>query len=324
MHLSLEQTLCHMANSLYSRIFSLFRQLSPFKPVGFHSHTKRNTSMLLSTTRNARLEQTSSLSYELSPTMQRYGGELIYHGRDEDGVLEVVDTYGIRALHFGTSPRQSALSLSNPQRLELAYIRAMLSPLLFIGEPSRVLLVGLGGGSLAKFLLEQFPTCRVEAVERRPGVVEIAHRYFSLPRSEHLTVHVADACEQVASLIQSHEQIFDLILVDAYDDWGMDPSVNAQDFLGGCARLIRPQGALAMNLWGTHPMALKQSTLLLRSCFPCNTLKLAVPNRGNIIGLGLGEALDPSKRKQLEPKAHELEIQLGLEMPYFLRNLRPL
>ena len=264
----------------------------------------------------------ASFRYDSNPMMQRYGGELIYHSRDEDGVIEVVDTYGIRALHFGTSPRQSALSLNNPHRLELAYIRAMLSPLLFIGDPARALLVGLGGGSLARFLLEQFPDCRVEAVERRAGVAEIAHAYFGLPRVERLTVHIADACERIASLVQDRTQAFDLILVDVYDHLGMDTSINVLEFLGGCARLLHPQGALSMNLWGTHPVALKQSINLLRTCFPGNALKLAVPNRGNVIGLGLGEAIDPSKRKQLEPKARELEFRTGLEMPYFLRNLR--
>ena len=256
--------------------------------------------------------------------MQRYGGELIYHSRDEDGVLEVVDTYGVRALHFGTSPRQSAQLLSDPQRLELPYVRAMLSPLLFIGNPGRVLLVGLGGGSLAKFLLEQFPDCQVEAVERRAGVVDIAHGFFGLPHAEGLTVHVADACEFVAKLARRQARLFDLILIDAYDHLGMDASINALDFLGGCAGLLQPQGVLSMNLWGTHPVALKQSMNLLRTCFPGNTLKLTVPNRGNIIGLGLGDETDPSKRKQLAPKARELEFRTGLEMSYFLRNLRPL
>lgn len=271
-----------------------------------------------------RLPLLTSGKHDLDQTVRRYGGELIYHARDEDGVLEVVDTYGIRALHFGTSPRQSALSLTNPDRLELPYIRAMLSPLLFIGDPGKVLLVGLGGGSLAKFLLEQFPDCRIEAVERRAGVVAIAHAYFGLPKVERLAVHIADACEQIASLAAQRAQEFDLILVDVYDHAGMDTSVNVLEFLDGCARLLHPQGVLSMNLWGTHPAALKQSTHLLRICFPGNALKLAVPSRGNIIGLGLGEAIDSSKLKQLEPKARELEFRTGLEMPYFLRNLRPL
>jgi spermidine synthase len=255
--------------------------------------------------------------------MQRYGGELIYHGRDEDGALEVVDAYGIRALHFGSWPKQSALSLANPERLELPYIRAMLSPLLFIDNPQRVLVIGLGGGSLTRFLLEQFPSCEIDAIERRAGVVEIAHTYFGLPRSERLRVQVADGCEHVELLSQQTSQIYDLLLVDAYDHQGMDFSINTPEFFEACSRLLQPLGVVALNLWGSHPVAFKRSCTLLNNYFAERAFRLAVPNRGNVIGLGLGEHTLPSSLKQLQPKARDLEFRTGLEMPYFLRNLRP-
>jgi spermidine synthase len=256
--------------------------------------------------------------------LRRYGGDLIFHRRDNEGVLEVVDTHGVRALHFGTSPRQSAMSLKQPERVELAYVRAMLSPLLFMDEPQNVLLVGLGGGSLAKFLLDKFRCCQVQAIERRAGVVDVAHEYFGLPCDERLTVQIADASLQVLEMAQNETLGFDLVLVDAYDHLGMDASVNATGFFSACARLLRPQGVLAMNLWGTHPVSLKQSIALLKSSFPGRAMRLAVPNRGNVIGLGLGEAVDTFNEKLLLPHARRLEVLTGLEMAYFLRNLRTL
>ncbi|MDD5034204.1 MAG: fused MFS/spermidine synthase [Methylococcaceae bacterium] len=255
--------------------------------------------------------------------LQRYGGELIHSSRDEDGILEVVDVHGVRALHFGTTPRQSAMSLVDPQRLELAYIRAMLSGLLFVPEPERVLLVGLGGGTLAKFLLANYPLCQVDAVERRPAVKEIAHTYFALPRDERLRVQIADACRYLQELTRETQGEYDLILADVYDHIGMDPSVNAEDFFYACSQLIRPQGVFSMNLWGTHHASLKCSIGLLKICFPGSKFSLAVPNRGNIIGLGLG-AQAGGDLKKLDLNARQLEVRLGLEMPYFLRNLRPL
>jgi spermidine synthase len=254
--------------------------------------------------------------------MQRYGGELIYHGRDAEGVFEVVDTHGVRSLHFGTAPKQSALSIQHPNRLELAYVRAMLSALLFIEDPVKVLLIGLGGGTMARFLLGQFPGCRVDAVERRAGVVEIAHAYFGLPRTARLDVHVGEANQRVASLASQRAGFYDMILIDAYDHLGMDSSVNALDFLDDCVVLLHPKGVLGMNLWGSHPVSLKQSLVLLRTCFAGTALRLAVPNRGNVIGLGLGKQTAAVKLKQLEPRARELEVRTGLEMPYFLRNFK--
>lgn len=257
-----------------------------------------------------------------SHSLQRYGGELIYSDRDQDGVMEVVETHGVRALHFGSPSRQSALSLRDPQRLELAYIRAMTAPLLFVHAPRTALLIGLGGGSLAKFLWEQFPDCRVEVIERRPGVTKIAHRFFYLPRDERLNLCVADATLAVKPLIERAPNSFDLIMIDAYDEKGMDGALNQTAFFLDCERLLHPLGALSINLWSSHPLALKRSLGLLKSHFPGKAFKLDVPGRGNVIGVGLGKDVDGFFPKRLEPRARELEFNTGLEMNYFLRNLR--
>jgi len=260
----------------------------------------------------------------LTSAMGRYGGTLIHCRRDHYGVLEVVDTHGVRSLHFGTRPRQSAMSLAEPDRLELAYVRAMLSALIFTAEPERILLLGLGGGSLARFLLAHYPNCRIDAVERRADVAQIAHNYFGLPQDARLTVHIAEACGYTETEAERNEETYDLLLIDAYDHQGMDRSVNAEEFFRACAGLLRPQGALAMNLWGTHHVALKHSTGLLRACFPGKSFRLAVPNKGNVIGLGLGNEIATPCVKNLSAKAEALAVQLGLEMQYFLRNLRGL
>jgi spermidine synthase len=63
----------------------------------------------------------------------------------------VVDNGPRRFLHFDFGAIQSVMELSNPVRLALAYTRKMMAFLLFNRTPKRILLLGLGGGSLAKF-----------------------------------------------------------------------------------------------------------------------------------------------------------------------------
>jgi spermidine synthase len=79
--------------------------------------------------------------------MQKYDGVLIHRTEDRDGIIEVVEGTTARSMRFGTSAKQSCMSLIDPNRLELPYIRAMLSCLLFNSDPQTVLIVGLGGGS---------------------------------------------------------------------------------------------------------------------------------------------------------------------------------
>ncbi len=77
------------------------------------------------------------------------------------------------------------MRLARPNDLELAYTRSMMAFLLFNAAPRRVLMVGLGGGSLAKFIYHRLP----EAVYARcwrstRDVVAIARRFFQVPAAD--------------------------------------------------------------------------------------------------------------------------------------------
>ena len=114
--------------------------------------------------------------------MRLYGdGRLVHQAQSDEGVIEVVDSGDSRSLHFGTHPRQSSMRISDPAYLDLSYTQAMMGALLLNPVPRRVLIVGLGGGSLVKFLLHHFPRCQIDVVEYRQDVIDVAHQFFGLP-----------------------------------------------------------------------------------------------------------------------------------------------
>jgi spermidine synthase len=63
----------------------------------------------------------------------------------------ILDCGSRRFLHLDLNAIQSAMQINDPNRLSLAYTRKMMAFLLFKPAPARILLLGLGGGSLAKF-----------------------------------------------------------------------------------------------------------------------------------------------------------------------------
>ena len=71
--------------------------------------------------------------------------------------MYVSERFGVRSLHIGSDTIQSAMRLARPNDLELAYTRSMMAFLLFTERPARVLMIGLGGGSLAKFIYHRMP-----------------------------------------------------------------------------------------------------------------------------------------------------------------------
>lgn len=249
----------------------------------------------------------------------RYGGRLVHASQDEHGSIQVVDEAGVRALHFGTSSRQSAMNLADPFALELSYTRAMLSTLLFIDAPERILLIGLGGGSLAKFLWQRYPQAQLDAVEKRAQVAKVAHGWFSLPDDPRLRIHIADG---MAFVDQAAPDSYDLILVDAYHGRGMAEEIAQQAFYHRCALLLARSGALATNLWGNHAPILNHGLRLLEEHYARPVLQLPVQGRGNVIGVAFNRPPASLTAQALRQKALSLETALGLEFPLFAKQLK--
>ena len=105
-------------------------------------------------------------------------------GADEPGAVDVSERDGVRYLHLGGVTVQSAMRVNAPNGLELAYTRAMMGFLLFHPEPRNILMIGLGGGSVAKFVHHKLPAVQTRVVEISPQVVTAARNHFFVPEAD--------------------------------------------------------------------------------------------------------------------------------------------
>lgn len=254
--------------------------------------------------------------------MYKYEGLVVYQSHDQEGVIEVVDNQGVRALHFGSHARQSSMLLAEPDRLHSLYARAMMAGLLFHDEPREVLMIGLGGGTIAKFLLRQFADCRLKVVEFRSDVLKVARSHFDLPFDSRLKVKIGCGAQHVHHASQVLSQQHDLIVIDAYDHDGMAPEVSSEIFFANCRTLLTRNGLLTINLWGTDKDLFQKVVWNLGRVFDRRMLFLPVRNRGNIIGFAFGDAMNIPEFKRLIVKARVLEQSYQLEFPTFLFDLK--
>ena len=95
--------------------------------------------------------------------------------------IDIREEAGVRYLHFGTDWVQGAMRLAKPNHLVLAYTQEMLSFLLFREVPRRVLMIGLGAGSLVRFFRHRIPDAHCTVIEINPSVIAMAHQFFRLP-----------------------------------------------------------------------------------------------------------------------------------------------
>lgn len=257
---------------------------------------------------------------ETAQTGYRYGGRVVHNARCGNMSIQVVDQGQTRSLHFGTRSRQSSMYLDLPNELVLAYTRAMMSVLLFVPTPRRVLLVGLGGGSFAKFFLHRFPACRVDVVERHAHVVKVAHGYFHLPQTDRLSIHVDDAMHYLAR--RPPAQRYDVIMLDAFTARGTPQDLLQRPFFDSCRAWLADHGALAANLWRGAKPSLRQTLKALRQSFSDAVLELPVRGRGNLAVFASPTPLDRQTLSALEPRAQHLQQHTGIELTTYLRQLR--
>ncbi|MDD4914981.1 MAG: spermine synthase [Methylococcales bacterium] len=254
--------------------------------------------------------------------MYKYDGLLIYQSHDDQGIIEVVEQEGVRALHFGSHAQQSSMWLADPDRLHSLYARAMMAGLVFQDNPREVLMIGLGGGTTAKFLLQQFADCRIKAVEFRSAVLKVARSHFGLPFDSRLKVKIGCGAQHVQIQSREHSEQHDLILVDAYDHEGMASEVGGEVFFDDCRTLLTADGLLVINLWGTDRDLFQQVSWNMGRIFNHRVLFLPVRNRGNVIGFAFGEQTPRLDMKQLIDKARWLEQRHHLEFPVYLQDLK--
>ncbi|MBF0626813.1 MAG: fused MFS/spermidine synthase [Magnetococcales bacterium] len=257
------------------------------------------------------------------------GRRILYRRSHGNRVIEVSEDHATRTLAFDSHLTQSRMSLADPNVLVLRYTRRMMAGLLFLEAPTlqtpfRVLMIGLGGGSLVKFLLHHFSACRMDVVENDPLLPTLARRYFHLPRELRLTLHLEDGgrfMERMAT--DATAGGYDLILLDAFDQAGMARDVYTDPVFVQAHARLSTRGVLVINMIRSDEALYHRGAEAIRRRFPGASLALSVPGFNNEIlfaGPGVVSQEDNS-RQTLEERARMLEARLKLNFSLYLQEM---
>lgn len=250
---------------------------------------------------------------------------VLYRHAHAGRVIEVIEDDDTRALSFDSHLTQSRMLLEDPDLLVLRYTRRMMASLLFLqapvlNQPFRVLMIGLGGGSLVKFLLRGFDHCRMDVVENDPLLPGLARRFFYLPDDPRLTVIIGEGGQYLACMPEG--QSYDLILLDAFDQSGMARDVYSDPVLLQASARLTPQGVLALNLIRSDTQWFRLASEALRRRFSGLALRLDVPGFGNeIVFAGPGLLSWTEQRGEMVHRAWALSERLGMDFPGYLQEM---
>jgi spermidine synthase len=166
--------------------------------------------------------------------------------------IEISEESGVRSLHFGTPWIQGSMRVARPWSLELEYTQDMMWPLLHFDAqywPEKVLMIGLGAGSMLKFLYRYRPQCEITVVEIDAHVVSVAHHHFKVPQPDaRLHIEVQDGVQW----LEQDAEKYDFILVDGFDLNARAHKLESEIFYRNCSAHLRPNGVLSCNLLTLH------------------------------------------------------------------------
>ena len=194
----------------------------------------------------------------------------------------------------------------------------MMACLLFLEDPRDVLMVGLGGGSVAKYVRHHLPQARVRVIELDPQVAAIARQCFLVPPDDpRFEVIIGDGAEYMAR----GEIGADLIMVDGYDAESHVEALATREFYGHCRERLVPGGMLVVNLWGGDRQ-FNEVLKRIEAAFPAGNLCLPARKPGNVIAFGFRDPPGALHWADLQRRASAIETRYGLEFPLFVEGLR--
>ena len=141
---------------------------------------------------------------------------------------------------------QSCMDERRPRRLALSYTRMMMGALLLMPEPARILIVGLGGGTLPTALAALLPAATIDVVEVDAAVAAVAERFFGFQPGPKLRVVIQDARVFGRRAAAAPER-YDLIMLDAFRAEYIPEHLMTREYLEETRALLSPRGIVAAN-----------------------------------------------------------------------------
>jgi spermidine synthase len=233
-------------------------------------------------------------------------GYKVVHTKDSQyHRIAVVDDEESRYLRFDSS-FQSGMYLDDPFRTRFGYSDYLQLAFAYRPQSRRVLYIGLGGGSAPKRTWRDFPDARVDVIELDREVVNVAYRYFELPRDPRLQVEVEDGRRFLAR----NDGPWDTIIVDAFYSDSIPFHLATREFLELARTRLAPGGTVVSNIIGAvrgpDSRLFRSMLRTYRAVFPAVSIHPVLDSGGKDLGvvrnliLVSSESASPSKEFLLE------------------------
>ena len=189
-----------------------------------------------------------------------------------------------RCLTFGLkSSRQSCMEISNPTKLVFGYTQRIFEAIEKKPNFNRILMIGIGGGSLPMAIREKYPDAQIDAVELDQKVIDVAVRFFHFKPDEKLSIFAEDGRVFIRKKIRENKR-YDIVILDAFDKEYVPEHMSTMEFLQQVKQIMETDGILLSNTFGGTSFAQHEEATYQHVFGPI--YESQVPNGNRIIIVG--------------------------------------
>ena len=153
---------------------------------------------------------------------------------------------------------QSCMYKADHDRLVFEYSRAVMAGLLAVPAPKRILVLGLGGGSIPRVYRRLYPNVPIDVVDIDEAVVQTAEQWFDFKAGGNVAIHVKDG-RQFVKQAGVFGQKWDLIVLDAFNGDYIPEHMMTKEFLEECKSILVPNGTLVANTFSSSQLYASES-----------------------------------------------------------------
>ncbi len=205
---------------------------------------------------------------------------------------------------------ESMVDLKDADDLPVPYNRIMPVALAYPDAPRRILMIGLGAGSISTYLARAMPAAQIDVIELDPDVIAAGKKYFGLQETD--KVHFIESDGRV--YLNRHKELYDLILLDAFRELGIPFHLLTKEFDALVKEHLAPGGAMAWNVAANTKLYVS-ALATLRTVFPTVDVYPAWADAGEVQAIAVATLAPRPSAEDLAQRALALQNQFHFRYP---------
>ncbi len=175
----------------------------------------------------------------------------------KESIYQTLTVFQEGSVHrlYGGRMSFSAIDMRKPYHHVMEYTEMMIMGMAYVESPKDILMIGLGGGTIATYLRKYYPDLNITIVELDNAVLECSQKFFDFKTDENMEVVIQGGRWYLMKNKNKHDVIF----LDAYHGDYIPFHLLTKEFLILVKDHLKQDGIVVSNTWSNQKLYERES-----------------------------------------------------------------